>query len=126
MPFETTIDAREGYLFVTACGSVTEENLVSLGYQLQRECRRHGVRAVVLDCRNMHGALSAGDLYFVSEKYTQAVGTDIRVAYINPPESWSPADDYFSRSMVHSRGGKLELFDSEVEAVRWFEQSPSL
>lgn len=125
MPFETTIETRDGYLFVTASGSVTEENLVSLGYQLHRECTQHDVRAVILDCMNMHGALSSGDLYFVSEKYTQAVGTDIRVAYINPPESWSPSDDYFSRSMVHSRGGKLELFDSEAEAVRWLKQTPT-
>ncbi len=119
MAFALEIQKHDGYLYLDVSGTLTQESLINLGHRIHQLCDDHKVLAVLLDCKNMQGALSLGDLYFASQKYTEAVGTEIRVAYINPPEAWSPSDDEFGRTMVHSRGGALELFASKEEAKKW-------
>ena len=123
MAFHLEIQRRDRYLYFVVSGDLTEESLIDLGHRIRQLCSEHEVLSVLLDCKNMQGALSRGDLYFASQKYTEAVGTEIRVAYINPPAAWSSSDDEFGRTMVHSRGGALELFASEEAAENWLVRS---
>ena len=67
----------------------------------------------------MEGALSIVDLYDVTPRFVETVGRHVRVAYINPPKEWIPENDKFSRNVAFNRGGALEVFASEKDAVDW-------
>ncbi len=118
--FELTVEECDGYLRIATSGTVSMQNIERLGGQVREVCERHGINNVVIDCRGMKGALTVGEMYAATPKFVNAMGQLIRAAYINPPPDWIPEDDKFSRNVAYNRGGNLELFASEEDAVAWF------
>lgn len=123
MSFSVSSIERDGYLFLTPHGEVTEASIIGLGTEIRRRCDAAGVNNAIIDCAEMTGALPVGRLFSVTPQYVQEVGPTIRVAYINPPADWSVEDDTFSRNVAYNRGGLLELFESEEAAIAWFEDA---
>lgn len=122
MPFGISTQARNNYLYITANGKVTRESILDLATVIRRECDDHQLQAALLDCAGMVGALSVTELFIVAQEFVRIVGVAIKVAYINPPKEWAPEDDQFIRTVAQNRGGFLEVFDTEEEAVAWFNQ----
>lgn len=121
MGFEILFELRENYFLLQTAGKVTEENLLDLGVKIKQFCDEVGMHNVIIDCAKMEGALSLGSLYFTVQKFVEIVGSSIKVAYINIPPSWMPEDDATSRRVAKSRGGSLEVFETEEEAARWLQ-----
>lgn len=119
MPFDLSIENRGAYLFLTPAGTITAEALIELGHSIRRACDDAGLEVVLLDCRSIEGALPTTTLFYATPRYLEAVGLRVRVAYINPPANWSADQDQFSRNVAFNRGGSLEVFGTEGEAVRW-------
>lgn len=119
MSFRISSTTNEDYMFFSAVGPVSEEALVELGTAIHRDCNSKKIKNAIVDCALMEGALSGGRLYFAVQKFVEAVGYAIKVAYINPPSHWIPDDDEFSRDVAKNQGGFLEMFASESEAVAW-------
>lgn len=97
--------------------------MTNLGNFIRQTCETARVSGVIIDCEAIDGALTAEGLYRATPAFTTAVGLDIKVAYINPPHSWRPDDDQFSRDIAYNRGALLELFGSKDEAVRWLQEA---
>lgn len=123
MELSLAADKVSGFPLVIASGPITEESLVALGDFIRDSCEKEQVDGAIIDCGAIEGALSAESLYRATPAYTMAVGQKIKVAYINPPESWHPDDDQFSRDVAYNRGGLLELFETADDAVRWLRQA---
>ena len=116
---EITHEPRDGYLYFTVAGIITEANLIALGRDLRAACEAAGLEGAVLDCAGMQGRLSVGEILGMTPKFVESVGPKIKVAYINPPAHWIPSDDRFSRNVAYMQGGALEVFASEDEAAAW-------
>ena len=119
MSLESTWEVRDGYLLLRAAGEITGDSVLQLGSEIRRRCEADGVGGVVIDCQGMTGALGVAELITVTPAFVRIVGPTIKVAYINPPSHWIPADDQFSRDLAYNRGAFLEVFPSESEAVEW-------
>jgi hypothetical protein len=119
MNFTLATQDVEGFPVVVATGPITTDSLIELGRYIRTTCENAGVKGTIIDCAAIEGALSPESLYQATPAYTNEVGRSIRVAYINPPAHWKPADDQFSRDLAHNRGGMLELFDTAEDAVGW-------
>jgi hypothetical protein len=111
----------DGYPVVIASGPITEDSLVALGEFVRESCERTQVNGAIVDCKRIEGALSAESLYRATPAFSAAVGQSLKVAYINPPASWRPEDDQFSRDIAYNRGGLLELFETSEEAAHWLQ-----
>ncbi len=116
---EITSETRDGYLFLAASGEVTQSSILNLGTEVRQRCDSAGLEGVIIDCREMCGALSVGELFTVTQQFCRIVGPAISVAYINRPAEWDPVDDQFSRDVAINRGGSLEVFESERQAAEW-------
>jgi len=123
MPFDIGMERRDGYLFVTAKGDVRRETILQLGEEIRVECGKADIHRVLVDCGQMRGALTAAELATVTAEFIRTIGPATKVAYVNPPPEWNPEEDQFSRDVARKRGGSLELFASEAEAVAWLKQS---
>ena len=119
MEFALLPDTADGYPIIAASGPISEESLIDLGRFVRSACDQGKARGAIIDCAGIEGALSAESIFRATPAYTVEVGRDIRVAYINPPAHWRPADDQFSRDLAYNRGGFLELFENLPDAVRW-------
>lgn len=119
MAFDISTNVYNNYISVEAAGNVTESNLLDLGHKIKKICAANNVNSVLLDCKRMEGAISLGSLFFTVQKFIEIIGKKIKVAYINPPESWKPEDDELSRRTATAEGGNLEVFESETDAVAW-------
>ena len=119
MSLEITHDLREGFVRFLAAGRVTESGLEELGHVLRQVCETNNLQSALIDCQAMEGALPMARLYNATQQFIAAVGPEICVAYINPPDQWRPNDDQFSRDVARNRGGSLELFESEESAAMW-------
>lgn len=116
-----SLDSRhvEGFPVVKPTGSISENSLVDLGKFIRDTCKESGVSGVIIDCRDIDGALTSDELYRATPAFVREVGRSIKVAYINRPPQWPPADDQFSRDIAYNRGAHLELFESSDDAARW-------
>ena len=103
---------------VTATGKITEAGIVSMGENIKEVCGQNGLTGTIVDCAAIEGALEPMELYHATNKFIDIVG-NIKVAYINPPEEWTPDDDQFSRDVAYNRGGALEVFASLEDAEKW-------
>ena len=119
MEFNIAVDDVEGYPLILATGAITREGVIELGRFIRKTCDSAGAAGTIVDCGAIEGALSPGTLYETTPAFTNEVGRSIRVAYINPPAHWKPADDQFSRDLAHNRGGLLEVFETTEDAVGW-------
>lgn len=119
MNFSIAPEDVDGFPVIVASGLITVEQAIELGRFIRSTCVAADVKGAIVDCGAIEGALSPESLYEMTPAFTNVVGRSIRVAYINPPEHWSPADDQFSRDLAANRGGLLELFDSAEDAVSW-------
>ncbi len=117
--FDISTERRGNYLFLQTFGQVTENSIINLGKFISQICKQENIKKVLIDVRGMQGALSVSELYYAVSQYTLHVGKEIKVAYINPPPEWIPEDDQFSRDVAFNRGGTLELFKTETEALTW-------
>ena len=122
MSFEINYELRSGYVFLTVEGMISERNLVELAVRIKRICHDSKMQGVVIDAQGIQGALSAAQLFFATQSFFEELGTTVKVAYINPPAHWNAADDELSRNVAKNRGGSLEVFDSESQAVTWLSQ----
>ena len=123
MQFELAEDAVDGFPLVTPIGEITEDSLVDLGAFIRKSCGDFGVKGVVIDASRIEGALSAQSLYRATPAFTLEIGQTIKVAYINRPDEWVPADDQFSRDLAYNRGAMLELFETTEDAVAWLREA---
>jgi len=123
MQISLSEESVEGFPLVIASGPISEESLMALGKFIRESCESKKVAGAVIDCQAIEGALSPEALHKATPAYTQEVGRSLKVAYINPPAHWKPADDQFSRDLAYNRGGLLELFDTATEAVQWLRGS---
>ncbi len=119
MPFEITLDAEEDWVRLTPVGDVNVASILELGEEIRRRCADLGLNTVLLDCAGMTGALTVAELYSTTPKFVNTIGPSISVAYINMPSEWLPEDDQFSRNVAYNRGGSLEMFLTEDEALEW-------
>ena len=122
MEFSLRSDNADGFPIIEASGPITEESLIELGRFIRSSCEALAINGTVIDCSSIEGALTPESLYRTTPAYTHEVGRSIKVAYINPPAHWRPADDQFSRDLAYNRGGLLELFESMDDAVAWLRQ----
>ena len=116
-------DAIDGFPVIVASGPITEDSLVVLGAFVRKTCDEGGVQGAIIDCKDIEGALSPESIYRATPAFSITIGQDIKVAYINPPASWSPADDQFSRDLAYNRGVMLEVFDTADDAAHWLRQA---
>ncbi len=123
MQISLASDSVEGFPVIVASGAISSESLVELGRFIRQSCENQKVGGVIIDCGSIEGALSPTELHNTTPAYTQEVGRALKVAYINPPPQWKPADDQFSRDIAYNRGALLELFDTATEAVQWLRQT---
>lgn len=119
MDITLAADSARGFPVIIASGPITEDSLVELGDFVRVSCEQARIDGAIIDCKAIEGALSAESLYRATPEFAMAVGREIKVAYINPPESWRPDVDQFSRDVAYNRGSLLELFDSTDDAVHW-------
>ena len=119
MSFEVSIDQMEGVPVFRARGPVTTPNCLSLAEEINVHIQEKQIKGVVVDCAGMQGALDVGELFYMTQEFIRIVGIGVKVAYINPPSSWIPQDDEFSRNVARNRGGMLELFLDVSEAIAW-------
>ena len=117
---ENTID---GFPMVIPTGEISEGSLADLGTFVRKSCDDIGVTGAIIDARRIEGALSPQSLYRATPAFTMEIGQTIKVAYINPPAAWNPADDQFSRDLAYNRGGMLELFETAEDAVVWLREA---
>jgi len=126
MSFTIQTENREDYILFLASGPVSHDSLIGLAAEIKQICNDAKVTCAMVDCGAMEGALSVGKLYFAVQKFVEVVGPGIKIAYINPPSQWIPTDDEFSRNVAQNRGGQLELFELEAEAIEWLKSNPNL
>ena len=122
MNFTLAPEDADGFPVIIAAGAITTDSIIELGRYIRTTCDDAQVKGTIIDCTAIEGALSPEALYETTPAYTNAVGRSIRVAYINPPAHWKPADDQFSRDLAHNRGGMLELFETAEDAVAWLRE----
>ena len=115
-------DLYDGFPVITASGPITAESLVELGKLIREYCENAEVKGVIIDCKQIEGALSSQSLFKATPEFTAVVGQQIKVAYINKPKCWPPDVDQFSRDLAYNRGGHLELFETKDDAVGWLQQ----
>ena len=123
MNFELAPEAVDGFPLITIAGLITEQHLVEMGTFVRKACDDAGVKGAILDCQKIEGALSPESLYRATPAFALEVGQSIKVAYINTPSHWLPADDQFSRDIAYNRGTLLENFESLEEAVSWLQRA---
>ena len=109
----------DGFPLVIPSGEITEDSLVELGAFIRKSCDDIGVKGAIIDAGRIEGALSPQSLYRATPAFTMEIGQTIKVAYVNRPDEWIPADDQFSRDLAYNRGGMLELFESTDDALDW-------
>ena len=124
MSFQIQFRQQDDILWFDAVGDVTHDGIVELAGVIRRECDAANCPRAIVDCQKMEGALSPGNIYFATQEFVRIIGGRTRVAYINPPDHWAPADDRFSRDVAHNHGGSLELFASVDDAIAWVRDNP--
>lgn len=119
MEFELSPEKAEEFPIVIARGPISEEDAIALGTYIRNTCDADGVEGAIIDCAAIEGALTPEEIYRFTPAFSREVGQSIRVAYINRPPQWPPADDQFSRDLAYNRGAHLELFESIPDAISW-------
>ena len=119
MAFEIGIDIRNDVLFLTPMGEVSRESILQLGAEIKAQSDEQNLGKVLIDCDGMTGMFSVLELYSITPQFMDLVGQSCRIAYVNPPAEWTVEDDKFSRNVAYNRGGNLEVFELEADALNW-------
>jgi len=61
MSYEIEMKVKGHYLFATACGTRTSENVLSIAKEILDECMRNNTANVFLDLRQLTGRLSISE-----------------------------------------------------------------
>jgi hypothetical protein len=123
VPFKLELERRTDYLLLQLTGPTTVRNMTDLAATLQEETRKSGIKAVLLDCAGMTGALPLHDLFSVGTLYAELIAREkVRLAAIHPPPEWR--ENQFSENVIQNRGGTFHHFDSVDAAEAWFRGTP--
>lgn len=68
MSFNLEIEKSGHYLFVTAYGDRTRENLISIASEVVDECAKQAVDEALVDISNLKGRISISDSYSIASK----------------------------------------------------------
>jgi hypothetical protein len=121
--YDIEIELQEHYLFATACGDRTSENVSALAREVLDECVRHKVVNVLLDLRLLTGRLSISESLSVITRVFPEMGTLRklqRVAVVETSER-NERSRFFERA-AGSRGYNIKMFEDQKEAVDWLSE----
>ena len=124
MGYSIEMEVREDYLFATACGERTAENVSAIAREVIDECVQRNVAHVLLDLRHLTGRLNIADSLSVVTKGFPEIGVFRRlerVAVLEMSERYERSR-FFER-VAHSRGYNIRMFDDQQEALDWISSS---
>jgi hypothetical protein len=108
---------KDEFVLVTYTGEFNVEAANRTIDRALQACKEFGKTRLLLDCKNMIGALSVFDRFQVAEYGQKLQGTMSKVAMVRP-ESQDPSDK-FTETVAVNRGVNLKLFTDFEEAVKW-------
>lgn len=117
--FNVQIHHEKPFPLFSAQGLISSHALLNLADQIRSYCDLNDSLGVIIDCSAIEGALKIDELFFATQEFVKRVGLHRKIAYINPPASWKPEDDQFSRDVAQNRGMRLECFDDLDQAIGW-------
>ena len=96
--------------FNAAVGKAVVDTMVA-------SCRQAGLSRILLDCREMGGAISILDRFDMAEYGARVIDRHITIALVGREEDILP-DNFFENAAV-SRGVRVKVFSDAGEAVGW-------
>lgn len=115
MTFTTQVTRHRGYVRVNVAGPASIRAFVELISTVGRETVYWSDRRVLVDLRQVEGALTPTEQVFLGELVAQDLSHIERMASVVPPAEIT----HNSERAAQQLGAQLQVFDSEAEATAW-------
>jgi hypothetical protein len=115
MPFTTELTRFPGYVRLQVAGPSSIREFVELVSTIGKETVYWSDRRVVVDLRQVEGALDPTEQVFLGELVAQDLAHIERLASIVPPERLTRNSERAAQEL----GSQLRVFDDEAEALAW-------
>ena len=115
MAFTTQVVRLPAYVRVDVAGPTSIRDFVELISTVGQETVYWSDRRVLVDLRQVEGALTPTEQIFLGELVAQDLSHIERMASVVPPEQIT----YNSERAAQELGAQLRVFDDEAEAIAW-------
>lgn len=115
MAFTTRVVRLPAYVRVDVAGPTSIRDFVELISTVGQETVYWSDRRVLVDLRQVEGALTPTEQIFLGELVAQDLSHIERMASVVPPEQIT----YNSERAAQELGSQLRVFDDEAEAIAW-------
>lgn len=115
MAFTIQLTRAPGYVRVQVAGPASIREFVELVSTIGRETVYWSDRRVVVDLRQVEGALTPTEQVFLGELVAQDLTHIERMASIVPPARLTRNSERAAQQL----GSQLRVFDDEAEALAW-------
>jgi hypothetical protein len=120
MSYEVTINKEENFLHVQAAGERTLDNILAITHEIMAAYARHGIPKVLVDVREIEGALSTMEGFELPTEHFQKI-RDQRIlqkaAIVDRKENEERFR--FFQTVAENRGFNLRVFTDVDEATSW-------
>lgn len=115
MAFTTKITRHAGYVRVGVAGPTSIRDFVELVSTVGQETVYWSDRRVLVDLRQVEGALTPTEQIFLGELVAQDLAHIERMASVVPPAQIT----HNSERAAQALGAQLWVFDDEADAIAW-------
>lgn len=115
MAFTTQLTRLAGYVRVQVAGPASIREFVELVSTIGQETVYWSDRRVVVDLRQVEGALTPTEQIFLGELVAQDLTHIERMASIVPPDRLTRNSERAAQQL----GSQLRVFDDEAQALAW-------
>lgn len=119
MAFTTRITRLPGYVHLHVAGPASLKDFVELISTVGQETVYWSDRKILVDLRDVEGALTTTEQIFVGELVAQDLPHIERMASVVPAAQIT----HNSERAAQELGAQLRVFDSEADAVAWISAS---
>ena len=120
MSWTIHLDEAARLVIVTSQGTLSGERIRAMSHEAIDALQRHGVRRVLVDCRDMRPEIGTVDIYRLPELYGEReLSRGVRIAVAISIESDKTADFEFYETVSHNTGYQVRLFTDLDAARQW-------
>lgn len=115
MAFTTRVTRHPGYVQLQVAGPNSIRDFIELVSTVGQETVYWSDRKVLVDLRQVEGALSTDEQIFLGEMVAQDLSHIERMASVVPAEQIT----HNSENAAQQMGTQLRVFDNEADAIAW-------